>query len=72
MKKAKEMMKRPESGMTPKADDVPGLYCASGAATCKDIDTKQMCICGDCPLWKASHLASGKPLGYYCRDGKAR
>jgi hypothetical protein len=72
MKKAKEMMKRHESGMMPKPEDVPGLYCASGAATCRDLDTKQMCICGDCPLWEVYRLARGKPLGYYCRDGKTR
>ena len=59
------------SGATPNPGDVPGLYCASGAATCKDIATRQMCICGDCPIWKEYNLLSSKPLGYYCRDGKA-
>jgi len=64
MEKAKEMIPEPE--------DIPGLYCATGVAACKDIDTNQMCICGECPLWEEYNLASGKPLGYYCRDGKAK
>jgi hypothetical protein len=59
------------SGATPNPGDVPGLYCASGAATCEDIATRQMCICGECPIWKEHHLVNSKPLGYYCRDGKA-
>lgn len=59
------------SGATPNPGDVPGLYCASGAATCKDLATRQMCICGECPIWKEYKLVSSKPLGYYCRDGKA-
>jgi len=69
---AQELMKQRGTAMMPKPEDVPGLYCASGVATCKDIDTKQMCICGDCSLWEAYRLVSTKPLGYYCRDGKAR
>jgi hypothetical protein len=60
------------SGAMPKPEDFPGLYCATGNAACKDINTRQMCICGDCPIWKEYMLVSGKPLGYFCRDGKAR
>jgi hypothetical protein len=72
MEKTKEMMGSMESGLMPKPEDIPGLYCATGVATCKDIDTSQMCICGDCPLWEKYDLASGELLGYYCRDGKAK
>ena len=68
MEKAREMM---DKAMTTKPEDVPLLYCASGIATCKDIDTSQMCICGDCPLWEEYNLPSLKPMGYYCRDGAA-
>jgi hypothetical protein len=64
MEKAEEMMPTPE--------DLPGLYCATGAAACEDLDTRQMCICGDCPLWEEYELARGEPMGYYCRDGKAK
>lgn len=27
---------------------VPGLYCSSGEASCKDIDPSRSCICGGC------------------------
>ncbi|MBW1671314.1 MAG: DUF2769 domain-containing protein [Deltaproteobacteria bacterium] len=72
MKKAKELMENMEGGLISKPEDIPGLYCAPGVAKCKDINTTQMCICGDCPLWEKYNLESGKPFGYYCRDGKAK
>lgn len=57
---------------TMKAEDFPGIYCSSGFASCKDIDTKQMCICGSCPVWAEYDLAGGKPRGYFCRYGIAK
>ena len=59
-----------EAKLGPKS--IPGLYCSSGVAACEDIDTNQMCICGSCPLWADYDLASGRPMGYFCRDGKAQ
>ena len=57
-------------GMMPPSADLPGLYCATGFATCKDLDFSKMCMCGGCPVWEKYKLASGKPMGYFCRDGK--
>lgn len=54
-----------------KREDIPGLYCSTGTATCKDLDPKQACICGTCPIWAEFKLAGGKPMGYFCRDGAA-
>jgi hypothetical protein len=51
---------------------VPTLYCASGKATCLDIDFNEMCQCNKCPLWKEYELPYGEPMGYFCRDGEAR
>jgi hypothetical protein len=53
-------------------EDIPGMYCSTGTATCKDLDTKQMCMCMSCPIWSEYKLASGKPMGYFCRDGAAK
>lgn len=78
VKKKKEMMmemmgkmKEDEKMMMPKPEDMPGLYCSAGKAACMDIDTTQMCICGQCPVWSEYKLADGKPMGYFCRDGMA-
>lgn len=72
---AKEKMEKIQTmiqaGIMPPAEDLPGLYCSSGFAACKDLDFTKMCMCGDCPLWAQCNLASGKPMGYFCRDGKA-
>ncbi len=74
-----KQMKVPE--MIPKnvADEIesnsemfPTLYCASGKATCPDVDFNEMCQCNKCPLWKEYELPYGEPMGYFCRDGEAR
>jgi hypothetical protein len=51
--------------------EIPGLYCATGTATCFDLDPKQSCLCGGCPIFSEYSLAGLKPVGYYCRDGSA-
>ena len=61
------MMKNPLS-----REDIPGMYCATGTATCKDTDYSKMCICMSCPIWTDYKLASGMPMGYFCRDGASK
>ncbi len=51
---------------------VPGLYCSSGIAACKDIDTKQACICGGCPVYGEYDLSANQPPDHYCKNGFAR
>ena len=53
-------------------EDIPGIYCSTGKATCQDLDPKQPCSCGSCSVFKDSNLAAGKPVGYYCRDGHSK
>ncbi len=53
-------------------EDIPGVYCSTGKATCQDLNPKQPCICGDCSVFKEHSLAAGKPVGYYCRDGYSK
>ncbi len=52
------------------AADIPGLYCATGKATCTDLDWSKMCMCMACPMWETYSLGTTTPMGYYCRDGK--
>lgn len=68
-----KMMQEPPSPdmMMPKPEDVPGLYCSTGKAVCPDLDFSKMCICGSCPIWADYKLMQGKPMGYFCRDGRA-
>ena len=53
-------------------EDIPGVYCSTGKATCQDLDPTQSCMCGGCSVFKESNLAAGKPAGYYCRDGYSK
>jgi hypothetical protein len=55
-----------------KPEEIPNAYCSQGKATCQDIDTNQSCICGTCLVFSEYNLPRGKPVGYYCRDGKAQ
>ncbi len=55
-----------------KRDDIPEVYCASGAATCQDIDTSESCICDSCFVFQGYDLASSKRVGHYCRRGAAK
>jgi len=50
-------------------EDIPGVYCSTGKATCRDVDPEQSCICGNCSIFTKYNLAKGKPVGYYCHDG---
>lgn len=56
----------------PKPEDVPGVYCATGKATCSDLDPDQMCQCPTCDIYKENNLGSGEPNEYFCLNGKAR
>jgi hypothetical protein len=69
MGKLMEMVKTP--GAMPKPKDMPGLYCSVGKTSCKDIDTKKSCTCATCAIWANYKLASGKPVYYFCKNGKA-
>ena len=51
---------------------VPGLYCSSGIASCKDIDTSRPCICPDCPVFVEYDLAKGHLIDHYCKNGRAK
>lgn len=70
--KVQEMMpKMMEKNMTPEPEMIPGMYCATGKASCVDIDVSKMCQCNECAIWKEYDLPSGQPMGYYCRDGES-
>ena len=52
-------------------EEIPCLYCSSGRSACGDLDYKEMCICGQCPVWMEQNLVGSNFTGYYCRDGRA-
>ncbi|NLY37274.1 MAG: DUF2769 domain-containing protein [Tissierellia bacterium] len=51
---------------------VPGLYCSSGVASCKDIETSRPCICYECPIFLDYNLAECQLIEHYCKNGKAK
>jgi len=53
-------------------EEIPAAYCTTGKATCTDLDTSKMCICGTCKIFAKYGLDERMPVGYYCRDGSAK
>ncbi len=72
LESSKEEMKHLGAGKVPKPENVPGIYCSTGTATCRDIDTSQPCICGTCAVYKGYELAEGKPTDHFCKNGRAQ
>ena len=58
-----------DSPMRMSPDRVPRLYCTSGKALCKDIDTNKVCKCNECPIWKEKSLEDAEPSRYFCKNG---
>lgn len=56
-----------DSPMMMEPDKVPGLYCATGKATCKDINTKRVCKCVECPIWNEKSLKYNETSSYFCK-----
>ena len=61
-----------ETGIYYEADRVPGIYCSTGKALCNDLNTKKMCICERCPVWKENGLKNSEPKLYFCQKGESR
>ena len=68
----KNAPKEQTDSMAPKAENMPGPYCANGVAACKDLDFNKTCMCNGCEVFKHFSLSKGKPNNYYCRDGKPK
>lgn len=61
-----------DSPMRIDAERVPGVYCTTGKAICKDIDTKKVCKCNECNIWKEYRLNDSSSGRYFCRDDGKR
>jgi len=68
----KNTPKEQTAEMAPKAEDMPGPYCANGIAVCKDFDFSKNCACSGCGVFRDYSLSKGKPTSYYCREGKPK
>lgn len=46
----------------PPVGELPGLYCATGKATCDDINGVARCYCAECLVWAENGLSAN----HYC------
>lgn len=55
----------------PNPEDVPGVYCSEGKASCQDLNFEKQCICGTCDVWKEYDLKDESPNNHFCQQGRA-
>ncbi len=55
-----------------KREDIPGVYCSTGTATCRDLGSTKSCMCKGCPVFSKYNLATATPVGHYCRGGSPK
>ncbi|WP_269850078.1 DUF2769 domain-containing protein [Methanosarcina horonobensis] len=67
----KKAMEDLPEGEVPDPEDVPGIYCSEGEATCQDLNPERQCICNTCDVWKEYLLENGTPSQYFCQNGRA-
>lgn len=72
MKNIKKAMGGKCCPRTPDRQSFPGLYCSKGKAGCHDIDTRRLCICDTCNVWKENGLMRAETTDHFCRNGKAQ
>jgi hypothetical protein len=68
---SKQEMENAPEGEAPNPEDVPGVYCSEGRATCQDLNFDRECICGSCEVWKEFDLKDANPNNHFCRQGRA-
>ena len=68
---SKQEMENAPEGEAPNPDDVPGVYCSEGRATCQDLNFDRECICGSCEVWKEYDLKDANPDNHFCKQGRA-
>ena len=54
-----------------KPEEFPWLYCATGKASCEDLNFEEECKCKDCKVYTENHLDKLDPVEFYCKNGKA-
>lgn len=59
-------------GMSPEPSDISGMYCATGIATCDDINPNRMCNCPQCEVFKENSLTNREHGAYFCQNGAAK
>ncbi|HEY3361695.1 MAG TPA: DUF2769 domain-containing protein [Methanosarcina sp.] len=71
VKIARQALENAPAGEVPDPENVPGVYCSEGTATCQDLNFKRQCICGSCEVWKEYDLKDANPNNHFCQHGRA-
>lgn len=71
LQSSKKLMENMPSGGVPDPEEVPGIYCSTGKATCQDLNFDRECICGTCEVWKEYGLEGVDPNNHFCLHGRA-
>jgi hypothetical protein len=69
---AMQMQPNPPQTAMPSKEELPGVYCSSGRASCNDISMNKNCICPTCQVYKDFSLSNASPVEHYCFNDKAQ
>ncbi len=61
----------PKEKMDVNSAEIAGPYCASGIASCRDLNQKKSCICPGCQVYKDYNLLEARPVEHFCFNDKA-
>ena len=61
----------PMGEMKPNPEDMPGVYCSIGVASCRDLNSNKACICRQCQVYKDFTLKEARPMEHFCFNSKA-
>jgi hypothetical protein len=53
-------------------ENIPGVYCSSGTATCTDLNPNMSCICGTCSVFADYKPAGLSSVDYYYKNSSAQ
>jgi Protein of unknown function (DUF2769) len=65
------MAQTPMKEMNMNPDEIAGPYCATGVASCMDLDMNKSCICPSCSVYSEYNLKNARPMEHFCFNDKA-
>ena len=65
------MAQTPMENINANPEEMAGPYCATGVASCTDLDANKACICRSCQVYKEYKLNQARPVEHYCFNNKA-
>jgi hypothetical protein len=71
LRNSRQELENAPEGEVPNPENVPGVYCSEGKASCQDLNFERECICCICDVWKEYDIKDASPNNHFCQYGRA-